>query len=122
MVKLVAVIVAGSLPGLAADHQIRGPVTAYYFDAPSRSVRAIAGVPGAAYLSAAQDSAFDAVWMAPGGRMSLAVKQGALWLVQYSDGGPSFTPLNGVAGDADRVIWSPDGKGAALYSPARNVL
>src|SRR5438034_6949324 len=87
MLKLFALILAGSLPALAVDHQIQGPVTAYYFDAPSGSVRAIAGVPGAAYLSPPRASGFDAVWMAPGGRMSLASKEGVLGVVQYSPDG-----------------------------------
>jgi hypothetical protein len=125
MPKILIALLAGGLltpSAFPADNRIEGPVTGYFFDAPSGSVRAISGAPGAAVLSAAAASGLDAVWMAPGGRVSLALKEGALGIIRYADSRPAFAALSSVAASVDQVSWSPDGQGAVLYSSALNML
>ena len=125
MLKILVALLAVGLPipaAFSAENRIEGPVTGYFFDAPTGSVRAIAGTPGAAWLSDAVMSGIDAVWMAPGGSTGLVLKDGALGFFRYAGDSPSFTVLQPAPAATDQVAWSQDGQGAVLYSSARNVL
>src|SRR5271165_4728669 len=125
MLRISATLLTGGLlmgPAFSADTRIEGPITGYLFDAPSASVRALSGAPGAALLSAAVASGCDAVWMAPGGRLGLVLKGGALGLANYANDPPSFAVLDPTGGGVDQAAWSPDGQAAVLYSSTLNSL
>jgi hypothetical protein len=109
-------------PACSADTRIEGPIAGYVFDAPSASVRALTGAPGAAWLSAAVASGCEAVWMGPGGRLGLVLKGGALGLAKFSNDPPAFAVLDPTGGGIDQAAWAPDGQAAVLYSSTLNTL
>jgi WD40 repeat protein len=116
---------AGAFHGAAlsaADIRFEGPVSAYYFDPSSAGIRAMVGVPGAAHSAAVPAANLDAVWIAPNGRMALALRQGALVLLPDVGGDAAAITLGNVGGSVDRVAWSGDSAGAAVYSAGSNVL
>jgi hypothetical protein len=89
------------------------------FDEQQRALRPMLGVAGAAYLGEAVAAGFDLAGVAPDGSAALAVSQGRLYLV----GGLRSMPAPPVAienaiENVDRIAWSLDGSGAAVYSSA----
>jgi hypothetical protein len=75
------------------------------------------GVPGASYLGAAVAAGLDAAAVSPDGAAALATQEGQLTLVSGLRGAaPASAPVSGGIADADRIVWSPDGATAAVYS------
>ncbi len=106
----------------AADIRFEGPVSAYYFDPTSAGIRAMVGVPGAAHSAPVPAANLDAVWIAPNGRMALALRQGVLVLLPDVGGDTPGITLGSMDGSVDRVVWSGDSAGAAVYSAGSNLL
>lgn len=110
--------------GLALAAQqatISGPVSGFVFDGASRSVRAILGLPGAAYLG--DPLLVDLEWasVAPSGEVALAVKDGRWYAVRSPAAGASWAELEGSLLAPERAAWSPDGT-AAVVSTAEGGL
>lgn len=107
----------------AQQVQLGGPVCGVIYDAPTRSLRPLLGVPGAAYLGGALVAGVDFASVAPSGKLALAVKDGqALLLTDLDRLQPAVLPLPAVLQDADRAAWAQDSSALALYSSARGWL
>lgn len=93
---------------------LEGPVSGVMYDAPSRAIRTVNGIPGAAYLGAAAVSGLDAAWVAPDGEKALVERDGAWFLVTGLRGAePQWRGLEGLAERPGAVAWSADGRKAA---------
>lgn len=105
---------------LAAQAQsgsrLDGPTQGAVYDAPSRSLRPVAGAFGAATLGPALMRGLDFASMAPRSGRGIACRQEQCFLI----GGELLgeTPLADQAGVPDGAAWSADGAVAALYSRA----
>jgi hypothetical protein len=100
---------------------LSGPVTGYTFDAPTASVRAVMGFPGAASFGPALLAGLDAGWIAPGENFGLVFQAGNPLLISELDSAQiSETPVAGLAGQPEGVTWSGDGSTAVLYSLSGN--
>jgi len=98
---------------------VAGPVSGYVFDNAVRGLRPILGTPGASLIGNPIDFGFgiSAVTVAP--RQDTAfvtAADGSFHLFRIAAGTPSEITLNGLAGAAQRVVFSPLGQAAALYS------
>lgn len=107
----------------AQQVQVGGPVCGVVYDAPTRSLRPLLGVAGAAHLGGAVVTGVDFASVAPSGKMALALKDGqALLLTDLDRLQPAVLPLPDVLQDADRVAWAQDSSALVLYSSARGWL
>lgn len=94
-----------------------GPVPGFVFHSPTRSIRPVVGVPGSAYLGARVAQDFEDASISPLGKNALATRGGRLYFLQGLDTGePLVTPIEGAIPGVDRIVWSQDGLGAAVYS------
>jgi hypothetical protein len=101
----------------AQDTRLAGPVSGIVYHAPSRAVRPILGIPGAAYLGGDLLAGLDFAALSPDGRSAIAVKDGALYAVTgISTGEAVWTRLESSVGEANRAAWSPGSKAVAVYS------
>lgn len=105
-------------PAMLAAQSSNGlgtPTLGYLFDAPSGSLQAIEGVPGAAVLGETLhlDQAYDAIAVAPSRRYALATRSDSsnLFLVKL-DGRSGAATRSGIA--SGRVFFSPSGFAAAI--------
>jgi hypothetical protein len=108
----------------AAESISAGPVlSGYLYDANARSLRAVLGVPGSAYLSSAVVDELDAAWPSPDRNHAIGVRGERTLL---------FTSLKSlhaseVAGiqlilHPTRVSWSVRGRAAVLYSATHAIM
>lgn len=110
-------MLAGSALSLSGQSTFSGPASGYVFDNVGHSVRAVLGVPGAAYLGSASQPAWDSVSVAPNGRWALGVTGLSLnWIPDLSRPA-SFFSLPQVSGPILRIAWSSDSTTAATWSP-----
>ncbi len=69
---------AASTLSLSGQSTFSGPASGYVFDSVERSIRAIVGIPGAAYLGSQTGSPplapWDSVSVAPNGKRALGVR------------------------------------------------
>lgn len=108
-----------SAQGLA----LQGPSSGFVFDAPSRSIRPIVGLQGAAYLGAPAVSDVDFAAIAPDGRSALAVRAGGVNLIRHLDSAsPTSEALDPLIGAPDRIVWAANSSAAVLYSAATSRL
>lgn len=114
-----------SLPALSSaqstDHAtaLNGPVQAYTFDVPTRSIRAVFGVPGSASFGPALMENLEFGAIAPGQNYGLVFEGGKCLLV--SDLGANkvaTSPISGVTAYPDGIAWAANGSLAVLYSRA----
>jgi hypothetical protein len=98
-----------------------GPVEAYAFDLPTRSVRSVIGVPGSSSFGPAIVESLDFGSVAPQQNYAI-VLQGLQWqLASKLDAArPSIHALTGITARPQGVAWSGDGSLAVLYSLAGN--
>jgi len=101
------------------DSPVRGPVFGYVFDARTRLLRPIFGVPGAAYFSAALNLGFEVkeLVVSPKQDSAIAVEAGSgrTLFVRLSGSLAESEEIVGVMPGADRIVFSPSGESAALY-------
>lgn len=102
--------------GLQAQTSLTGPVQAFTYDAPTRSIRAVNGFPGAATFGSALLDNIDFASIAPAQNYGIALKGGAYVLVSGLGSKTSLMPLSGIAANPEAVVWSHDGSVAVLYS------
>lgn len=107
------------LDRLPAQTSLSGPVEAFTFDAPTRSLRAVIGVPGASSFGPALVDNLDFASVAPHQNYGIALENGN-WVVISGLGSKSSSTLvnEGVSRYPDGVAWSGDGTLAVLYSRA----
>ncbi len=103
--------------GAAQPVSFSGPVEAYVFDLPSRSVRAVIGVPGASSFGSAIVEGLDFGSVAPQQNYAI-VLDGVVWQLasNLDSARPKIQVLKGITARPQGVAWSGDGSSAALYS------
>ena len=100
-----------------------GPVEGFIFDAPTASLRAVAGFPGAASFGPALLSGLEFGSAAPQKNYAVAFQSGSCVLVTALDSGAASTlPITAASQRPDSVAWSGDGSVAVLYSRTGNWL
>ena len=100
-----------------------GPVEGYTFDAPTASLRAVIGFPGAASFGPALLGGLEFGSAAPRHNYALAFQNGSCVLVTALDSGTAATfPIANAVRKPDGIVWSVDGSAAVLYSRAANWL
>ena len=109
--RLIALASVAVLLPAQESTRLTGPTSGLIFDAPSRAIRVVMGVPGAAYLGAAVASDLDNGSVAPNGRLAVAVSAGAANLLNVADS--SLASL-GAGCDGVAVGWSADSAAVAL--------
>ena len=98
-----------------------GPVLAITFDAPTRSVRAVIGVPRAASFGPALLDSLDFASVAPRQNYGLIFERGKCFLVSaLGSKTVSTVAIADVMANPDGIVWSADGSLAILYSRAGN--
>src|SRR5581483_2413523 len=106
-----------SAGGISAQTSLSGPVEGFTFDVPTRSLRAVIGIPGASSFGPPLATNADFASVAPGQNYAIALENGALVLLSGMGTKSSFTEvIQGVAGLPDGIAWSSDGTIAVLYS------
>lgn len=114
----VVLTLAGSALSVSGQNTFSGPASGYVFDNVEHSVRAVLGLPGAAYLGSASQPGWDSVSVAPNGRWALGVTGLSLnWIPDLSQPA-SFAPIPQASGPILRIVWSSDSTTAAIWSPA----
>ncbi len=102
---------------LAQQSPMSGPVQGYAFDAPTRSIRAVAGSLGSASLGPAVLLELDFASVAPRQNYAIAVRGGQTVFVS---GLGASTPATSMLPDSpstpEGVAWSDDGSTAVVYS------
>ena len=115
-------MLAGSALSLSGQQTFSGPARGYVFDDVERSIRAILGVPGAAYLGSQPGSlpqpAWDSVSVAPNGKRALGAIGLSVNLIPDLSHTASFTSLAQVSGPISKIAWSADSTTAAIWSSA----
>ncbi len=98
--------------------QVGGPITGLVYDAPSKSLRQILGMPGAARLGAPLLSEVDWASVAPDGRTAVVVVNGEARLVSSKDitqESPG-APIMGLLSAPRFSSWAEDSSSLVLYS------
>ena len=126
MRRLSAVLfgIALSIEPLCAQQVfLSGPVDGFIFDPPTKTFRAVMGLPGSATFGPALASGFDTGWVAPHKNYAIGFQQGNCFLVTGLDSANvSPTPVAGLFGQPESTAWSGDGSVAVLYSRSANWL
>lgn len=109
-------LAAASLP--AQDPvRLSGPVSGFLFDAPTRAIRVVMGVPGAAYLGAATLRDIDNGAISPDGRLVLAIAGAAASLARVGD--PAMQPLVNSGCEGALAAWAADSSAVAVVCAGR---
>ena len=108
---------ANRLP--AQQTSLSGPVEAFTFDAPTRSIRAVIGFSGAASFGPALLDNLDLASVAPGQNYGVVFESGKCLLVSgLGSKKISTAAIAGVTKYPDAIVWSGNGSLAILYSRA----
>ena len=116
-VALLFITPALLLHGQAAG--VVGPVSGYVFDSAAHGLRPILGTPGSSLIGNPIDFGFAVASVAVAPRQDTAfvgAADGTFHLFRITSGTPAPITLNGLTGAAQRVVFSPLGQAAALYS------
>jgi hypothetical protein len=110
--------------GLAAQQgSLTGPVLAYTFDAPTRSLRAVIGFAGAASFGPALRDNLDFASIAPRQTYGLAFQGGqCLFMTGLGSAKILTQACSDVEAQPEGIVWSGDGSHAVLYSRSGNWL
>ncbi len=118
-VRVAATLAAGipSLPGQTLSTPVSGPTQGFAFDAPSKSVRQVAGSFGAASLGAVRIGGLDFASLAPQASHGVGCAAEQCFLLSGLDSSePQQSLLPETTGTATGASWSADGHTMALYS------
>jgi hypothetical protein len=122
----ILLMLAASALTLSGQNTFSGPASGYVFDSEEHSIRAIVGVPGAAYLGAQPDSPpeppWDSVSVAPSGKRALGMTGLSVNLIPDLSQPASFISIAQASGPISRIAWSGDSTTAAIWSPASGQL
>jgi WD40 repeat protein len=101
----------------AQPTSLSGPVEAFTFDAPTRSLRAVIGFPGAASFGPALLDNVDFASVAPLQNYGIAFEGGKrLFVSGLGSKTISSVAIAGLTAHPDGIVWSGDGSLAILYS------
>ena len=118
---ILGLVSAGSVR--AQQGSLSGPVEGYTFDAPTRSVRAVIGFPGAASFGPALRDGLDFASIAPRQNYGLGFQSGqSLFISGLGSAVLSARVIAGIDAEPDNIVWSGDGSVAILYSRSGNWL
>jgi hypothetical protein len=107
----------------AQQPSLNGPVEAYTFDAPTRSLHAVIGFPGSASFGPALRDSLEFASAAPRQNYAIGFEDGEGLLISGLGSSPlSVRALSGVEAQPEAVAWSGDGSLAILYSRTGNWL
>ena len=122
-IRLSLALSAAALSCFAQGVQVGGPVTGLVYDTPSKSLRQIVGMPGAARLGPPL-LPVDWATVAPDGRTALVLVQGEVRLISSKDIGQDTagTPVLGVLDAPQLSSWAEDSSSLILYSAANRSL
>jgi hypothetical protein len=114
---VLGLISASRLP--AQQTSLSGPVEAFTFDGPTRSLRAVIGFPGAASFGPALSDNLDLASIAPLQNYGIAFENGkCLFVSGLGSKTISTIAIAGVTKYPDGIVWSGNGSMAILYSRA----
>jgi hypothetical protein len=99
---------------------LNGPVEALTFDAPTRSLRAVLGSPGAASFGPALFDSLDYASVAPRQNYALAFQAGRCLFVSNLGSIPASTRVIPGVSRPEGIVWSGEGSLAILYSRSGN--
>ena len=106
-------------PLAAADARLAGPVSGFFFDAGSHSLRPMIGVPGSSWLGDPLAAELDYAAMAPNGKAALAARAGRLYLIAGLDRFElQWNELGAALEGLDRIAWSADSSAAIVANSA----
>jgi hypothetical protein len=115
------VLAAGGV--LAAQQgSLSGPVAGFIYDSPGRALRPIQGVPGASLIGDPITLGLDltAASVSPRQDSAFVVSaDGMLHLFRLTSAGPAEISLGGISFIPQRVVFSPAGTAAALFTPGK---
>jgi hypothetical protein len=107
----------------AQQPTLNGPVEAYTFDAPTRSLHAVIGFPGAASFGPALRDSLEFASVAPRQSYAIGFEDGECLLISgLGSSLLSTRALAGVKAQPEGIAWSGDGSLAILYSRSGNWL
>ena len=104
---------------LAQQGAVGGPVTGYVFDAYSKVLRPIRGIPGAAVFGTPLDLGLPtaSAWISPKSDSALTIAvDGAVHLFRLDNGQSSELKPEGLVAP-ERAVYSPSGSALALVTP-----
>ncbi len=106
-------------PALSSSGPIRGPILGYVFEARSRNLKPLLGLPGASHIGTplllGQRLAFAEVSSSQDYALAVEAVSGELRLIDLRAEFPALRPIAGVGLGVDRIVFSPGGASAALY-------
>jgi hypothetical protein len=121
LLSILGLISAGCVG--AQQPTLNGPVEAYTFDAPTRSLHAVIGFPGAASFGPALRDSLEFASVAPRQNYGIGFEGGECLLISGLGSVPLSTrALAGAEAQPEGVAWSGDGSLAILYSRSGNWL
>jgi hypothetical protein len=120
--RLAILVVLGLISALhvpAQQTSLSGPVEAFTYDAPTRSLRAVIGFPGAASFGPVLLDSLDFASVAPGQNYGV-ILEGGRWLLASGLGSKTVSTraIAGVTRYPEGMVWSGNGSLAILYSRA----
>ncbi len=98
---------------------VSGPAAGLVFDNAAQSLRPIRGIPGSATFGDPIDAGYklSAAWLSPSQDSAFARdSSGAFHLFAITSAGLTESPLSAVSLSPQRIIFSPTGSSAAIYS------
>jgi WD40 repeat protein len=105
----------------AQQTSLSGPVEGFTFDAPTRSLRAVIGFPGAASFGPALLDGLEFASVAPGQTYGVVFENGKFALISgLGSKTISTLAIPDVAAHPDGIVWSANGSHAILYSLSGN--
>jgi hypothetical protein len=100
---------------------LKGPVEGFLFDRPTKSLRAVMGVPGSAIFGPSLSDGLSLASVAPHQNYAIAFQAGNCLFLSGLDSPPaSVSVLSGIGQQPDDIVWSTDGSLALLYSWSAN--
>lgn len=100
---------------------VTGPLEGFTFDAPTRTLRAVIGIPGSATFGPAILNRVDFASVAPHQNYAIAFEAGACFVVSGLDSTTVSTPLAFCGPEQpEAVAWSADGSTAILFSRSKD--
>lgn len=113
-----------TLPCLAQQSGLSGPISGFVFDEPTRSLRPISGLPGGARLGDALLEDLDWATVSPNGRVALFRKHGEIRFLPLAGdiADPDGVSVSGVIDSPNLATWSLDSSAAGIYSSSTNEL
>ncbi len=120
--RFASLVVLGLISPLhvpAQQTSLSGPVEAFTYDAPTRSLRAVIGFPGAASFGPVLLDSLDFASVAPLQNYGV-ILQGGTWLLASGLGSKTVSThaIAGVTRYPEGMVWSGNGSLAILYSRA----